>query len=206
MRGVTFHASVETITNSSRRSEARTSDLKINDGTLWWNREPQSASHTVNLQKDKHTDGRTDGEVTNFVVHQCEPQFRLDDGISHQKVLHFLQFLFAFLCRRIILSPHWEVLENLQHAHCCSWKRREEGSPDIHRAVIQKKNGLDLSRIFMEHIGIISLFVFFCFFFKFNRLEIHLTTKSKGILINLEFHCACREREKEGWFLKLTLA
>lgn len=165
MQGVTFHASVKTITNSSRRSEAYTSYLKINDGTLWWKREPQSESCSKIAKRQTHR--QTDREVTNFVVHQCEPQFRLDDGISHQKVLHFLQFLFAFLCRRIILPPHWEVLENLQHAHCCSCKTwREEVSPDNHCAVILsynkvEENGLDLSREFMEHIGTISLFVFF---------------------------------------------
>lgn len=59
-------------------------------------------------------------DVTNFVVNQCEPQFRLDNGVGQQQVLHSLQFLFAFLGRRIVLSSHWEILEKLQHAHSCS--------------------------------------------------------------------------------------
>lgn len=53
----------------------------------------------------------------NLIVCEHDPQLRLDDGISHEQILHLLQLVFALLAGGVILSPDWEVLEQFQHTH-----------------------------------------------------------------------------------------
>lgn len=62
------------------------------------------------------------GEVTDFIVHEREPQVRFYNGVRRQQVLDFLQLLLAFLGRGVVLPSHWEILKKLQYTHCCTCK------------------------------------------------------------------------------------
>lgn len=55
-------------------------------------------------------------------MNEGEPQVRFYNGVSCQQVLDFLQLILAFLGGGIELSPHREILEQLQDSHRRTWK------------------------------------------------------------------------------------
>jgi len=61
-------------------------------------------------------------------VNEREPQARFYNGVGHQQLLDFLQLLLALLVRGVVLTSHRHVLEQLQYAHGCAWKHKEEES------------------------------------------------------------------------------
>lgn len=55
--------------------------------------------------------------TAHLVVSEGYSQLRLHHSIGHQQILDFLELLFAFLCVRVELSSHREVLKQFQSTH-----------------------------------------------------------------------------------------